>query len=648
MRSIVLQLVHRRPVRRWARLALLSLSAFAIALCFGTPALGQSISFGPNGAASAEGLPPSEVTRYGVLEATWVESPVSKDRIFQIASPTVISRGDLSGEQIPVEVRAQNIEDLLWLEISRFRENALAEIFRPSAEAADDNLPTVQVVISTLQGLPVLQFSSSETSRPLTVATVTSTDADFYGEKPQKVAELWKDALEEEIALAASIYSPQAFRDNLARAVVTIGGLLLLTAVLTFVHWWLGRKQRSLKEQYNREMTASAQERSAAVSPQSAEANRAVVNRPSPEKSFVDKLKNKQLKQLLQHQLGLANRIDVYRTIRWGLVWLTVLSWYAGLYVLTTQLPILMQWRERLLTRPFILLLIWFITSLAIRTSGFLVQRTIGVWRERPRFVLGDFHRQAVRSQTIAGALKGLATSIIIIIGILLTLSQFGLPMSSLLAGGALLGLAISLGAQNIIKDVVNGCLILIEDQFAVGDVVTINGESGAVESLNLRLTQLRNLDGELISIPNGNIALVKNLTSSWSQVNLAILVAYDTDVDTAIAVIESVATELNHDERWKEAILEPPEILGVDDFDHNSLTLRVLIRTQPLAQWPVAREFRRRLREAFRQANILPPFSRQLVRFGNNLSFADIAHNLSGEADGKVGFNGSQSSADL
>jgi len=634
MHSVLYSYVYRVFSHRWIRLVLLSFMACAIALSPATRALGQSISFGESGAVGTESLPPSGVTRYGVLEAAWVESPVSKEHLFQIASPTVINRSELSGEQVPVEIRAQNIEDLLWLEVSRFRENALAELFNTSAETADiTSSPDTRVIISTLQEMPVLQFSSQEDSRPLTAATVTPTDADFYGAKPKEVAELWKNALEDEMSLTATIYSPQNFRTSLQQAATTLAGLLCITGILTFLHWWFGRKQKVLKNQYKSEVEVSAQKAASMPATNSTEHRPRKLRQRSGEGSFINTLKNKQFKQLFTDPLGLSNKIDVYRTVRWVLVWLTVLAWYAGLYFLTTQLPILMQWRDRILIRPFILLVIWFLTSLAIRVSSFLIQRSINAWKERPHFASGDAHRQAVRSHTIAGALKGLATSLIIVVGILLTLTQFGWPVSSLLAGGALLGVALSFGAQNIIKDVVNGCLILIEDQFAVGDVVTINEEGGAVESLNLRLTQLRSADGELISIPNSNIALVKNLTSSWSRVNLAIEVAYETDVDKAISVIESVSTEMSQADTWKDSILEPPELLGVDDFGHSSVTLRLWIRTQPLEQWAIAREFRRRLKAAFEQAGILPPIPQRFIQIENTSPVHRTEGHLAGQA---------------
>ncbi|MGF1601167.1 MAG: mechanosensitive ion channel family protein [Thermosynechococcaceae cyanobacterium] len=274
-----------------------------------------------------------------------------------------------------------------------------------------------------------------------------------------------------------------------------------------------------------------------------------------------------------------------------------------------------------MLTQPLRLLIIWFIVSLSIRISNFLIQRSINAWKENPHLRFGDARRQVLRPQTIAGALQGLTNCILVLLGILITLTQFGLPPSSILAGSALFGLALSFGAQNLIKDVVNGCLILLEDQFAVGDVITINHVSGIVEKLNLRLTQLRNTDGELISVPNSSITVVKNQTSSWSRVNLGIEVAYSTDLDHAIAVIETVATQMSQEADWQSLILDQPQVLGVDAFGDNSITIRLWIQTEPLQQWTVGRELRRRLKLAFDKEGISIPFPQRSIWFENPLA---------------------------
>lgn len=182
--------------------------------------------------------------------------------------------------------------------------------------------------------------------------------------------------------------------------------------------------------------------------------------------------------------------------------------------------------------------------------------------------------RRELQASTITGALEGLATVGFISVGVISTLNSFNISTSSLLAGGAILGFAISFGSQSLVKDLVNGTLILFEDQFAVGDVVAIDDDAGVVENVNLRITQIRNTQGELITIPNSAISRVKNMTRLWSRVDFAIEVGYENDIDAVIHLLHQVAQDMYQEDAWKELILDPPEMLGVDQLSHTGMTL--------------------------------------------------------------------------
>ena len=140
----------------------------------------------------------------------------------------------------------------------------------------------------------------------------------------------------------------------------------------------------------------------------------------------------------------------------------------------------------------------------------------------------------------------------------------------------------------------------------------------GFVEYLNLRITQLRTFDGELVTIANGSINTAINLTHQWSRLNLGVDVAYSTDLDKAMMVIEEVAVKMRRDSVWGKFILEPPNILGVDAFGDNGITIRLLIKTQPMKHWEVGREYRRRLKQAFDLANITIPFPQRSIWLEN------------------------------
>ncbi|WP_375452961.1 mechanosensitive ion channel family protein, partial [uncultured Nostoc sp.] len=231
--------------------------------------------------------------------------------------------------------------------------------------------------------------------------------------------------------------------------------------------------------------------------------------------------------------------------------------------------------------------------------------RLTDVWTTHSSLPLSETQRIALRAATVSGALKGLITFVFITLGILDFLKIFNVPTSSILAGGAVIGIAISLGSQSLIKDLVNGCLILMEDQFAVGDVIEIADKSGLVENLNLRVTQLRNNEGKLITIPNSNITNVSNLTRLWSRVDFSIVVAYENDPKQVLEILKQVCKQLYSEEEWREFLLESPQVLGIDDLSNMGMLVRVWIKTVPMEQWSVGREFRLRVRQAFEANNI-------------------------------------------
>ncbi|MEA5625865.1 mechanosensitive ion channel family protein [Nostoc sp. UHCC 0251] len=213
--------------------------------------------------------------------------------------------------------------------------------------------------------------------------------------------------------------------------------------------------------------------------------------------------------------------------------------------------------------------------------------------------------RMRMRVSTFSGVTKSIATAICVGVGFLLALVSLGIDIVPLLAGASLVGVAVSLASQNLIKDAINGFLIILEDQYALGDVINVGEVGGLVENLNLRMTQLRDSEGRLITIPNSEIKVVANLSSRWSRADLTIPIAYQADIEKALKLINSIGFEMDKDPQWERQILETPQVLGIDQFGDRGLIIRVWIKTQPLKQWDVAREFRRRLKVALDKAGI-------------------------------------------
>jgi moderate conductance mechanosensitive channel len=224
--------------------------------------------------------------------------------------------------------------------------------------------------------------------------------------------------------------------------------------------------------------------------------------------------------------------------------------------------------------------------------------------------------RMELRVSTFSGVSKSILTGIWLVVAILVSLISLGIDIVPLLAGAGLVGVALSLASQSLIKDAINGFLVIVEDQYAVGDVIAVGDVGGLVENLNLRITQLRDAEGRLITIPNSEIKVVANLSSRWSRADLTIPVAYHNNIDEAFDLIKQVAGEMNEDRQWKRLILAPPEVLGIDNFGDRGLMIRVWIKTLPLKQWDVGREFRRRLKIKFDQAGFTIPVLQQAIWF--------------------------------
>ncbi len=222
------------------------------------------------------------------------------------------------------------------------------------------------------------------------------------------------------------------------------------------------------------------------------------------------------------------------------------------------------------------------------------------------------------RVDTLSQVIYRTTWSVGVLIGLLTILPELGVNISALLAGAGLIGLAVGFGAQSLVKDVISGLFILVENQYGKGDVVNIAGVGGFVEDVNLRRTLLRDLDGTVHSIPNGEISVASNLTRSWARVNTIVSVSYSEDLDHVFAVINRVGEKLAQDPDWAKDIIEAPKALGVEEFGDSGIAIRILGDTQPIRQWDVMRELRLRLKRAFDAEGIEIPYPhRTLVTAG-------------------------------
>ena len=300
----------------------------------------------------------------------------------------------------------------------------------------------------------------------------------------------------------------------------------------------------------------------------------------------------------------------VYRLLQMLLPWMQLILWVGGITWILFLFHQTRYWSQWLLRIPFSLILIFLVTGLVknVIDSGFY--HWLRYWGQRPRLSNEQRNRFNFRFKTLMEVFKDTSLFVGILIGILWFLGSLKVPVYALLAGVGLLGF----GFQDTLKDMISGVFILWEDYYAMGDIVAIGDYRGEVEYLDIKLTKLRSRDGELTTIENRLCHAVSNYSNRWARATLSIEVAYSTDLDHAIATIDTVAQTLFEDPQWHEFILESPKVLGVNAFSESSITILVIIKTVPKKQWDIAREYRLRLKKAFDQAGIEIPFPQRSI----------------------------------
>jgi len=254
-----------------------------------------------------------------------------------------------------------------------------------------------------------------------------------------------------------------------------------------------------------------------------------------------------------------------------------------------------------------ILLMSW----AAIRFVKLLTHQTMNMMRGTRTLTTAEReHRMLTLNSIITSATK----VAVYIVAIMMILPELGINIGPILAGVGVAGLAIGFGAQNLVRDVVTGFFIILENQYSVGDVVRAGGVSGLVEDITIRVTVLRDIEGIVHYVPNGQITVVDNMTKIWSRALVELDVAYCEDVDRVIGVIRQVCDDMKADEKWAPVLLEDFEIPGIERLDNSSVAIRVMVKTQPLEQWNVMREMRRRFKKKFDEVGIEIPFPQRSV----------------------------------
>ncbi len=550
----------------WLTLGLIGISLLAL------PSWSQSSDTGGQlGDGTASGIVLSEpnagVNRLlpGPLSVTAAEvtiAPIYLDgrTLFYVSAPEV------DGQQ-PAEERAQEIQ------------SRLNKIARSQTEPLE-----TQVKIDEPSNLPVVVAGDQ------TLLTITQLDAQIAGyanasDRAQAIAADLQIALQSYITER----QPDFWQRQAKVAAGILFGALLLQLVLNRISLRVKRRQARLVSLETQLGKPRSQPYSPLVEAISSGNFNTVFDQV---KARLDNRQKRKLNELLKVLVVFAQVSLWVGALLWLLALFPYSRWLATLSLLWVQVP------GRIL-------LALGVGYAAIRLSSFAIDKTILTLQEGTHWAPERSRRRSLRFSTFSQVAKGVAGSIIFSIVALKILAIAGVEVGPLLAGAGIIGVGISLAAQSLIKDFINGFFILFEDQFGIGDVITIGNLAGSVESLNLRITQLRDSEGRLITIPNSQISIVQNASKDWAQVDLSIRVAPSADLVKAIALVKETAITLSEDAQWQRSILEPPDILGVESLDHTGVAIRLFMKTQPLQQWPVARELRARIKQAFDAAEI-------------------------------------------
>ncbi|RNL80336.1 mechanosensitive ion channel family protein [Nocardioides marmorisolisilvae] len=223
-------------------------------------------------------------------------------------------------------------------------------------------------------------------------------------------------------------------------------------------------------------------------------------------------------------------------------------------------------------------------------------------------------HRRVQRAVTMGSLLKSVTGGVIFVVVFMMALAEVGVNIAPLIAGAGIVGVALGFGAQSLVKDFLSGIFMIFEDQYGVGDSVTFGDVSGTIEAVSLRVTRVRDVDGTVWYVRNGEILKVGNQSQNWSRTVLDIAVSYKEDVTRVRRILKDVAHQLWEDERYREKIIEEPEVWGVQSLGPDSVVVRVTLKTMPQQQWVVAREMRERVKARFDEEGVITPLPQRIL----------------------------------
>lgn len=267
------------------------------------------------------------------------------------------------------------------------------------------------------------------------------------------------------------------------------------------------------------------------------------------------------------------------------------------------------------------LLIIVVLLFVTLRLLHFFIKRLSRfIIRRAERHHPDDIRESEKRINTIVGILQGIGKILIWATAIVAILSKFNIDIRPILAGAGILGLAIGFGAQELVRDFISGFFMILENQIRTGDVAIINGTGGSVEKIELRTITLRDFSGVVHIFQNGKINSLSNMTKEWSAMVIDMGVAYKEDPEQVIGIMAHVGEQLRQDPEFGPKIIEPIEVVGVNEFGNSAVVIRARLKTKPIEQWGVGREYRKRLKKAFDEQGIEIPFPHTTIYWGEKI----------------------------
>ncbi|GFE70234.1 mechanosensitive ion channel family protein [Chroococcus sp. FPU101] len=505
--------------------------------------------------------------------------------LFQIASQDVaIAEAEPNGGLSPIQRRARRIERTLHSIVNTG--------FDPK---------TLEVKTATLNNLTVIiAYDQKQLSRKV-ILTVTEIDALIDSSSVPIVAERWSQIIDNALVQAWKARQPDARKSQLTTVVTIAIGVIVISCFLTWVHKLLKTRFNRLKKRAKEQLTKELK----AISP----SNQAdhFFYEPLGVLSAFHKQANIQQQLILNILLQRLDQIGL------------ILLWFGGVAAILYVFPETRLEGRGVIRIPLTIFIIWLILTLISNLASLYVNYKLREWVEQGSVVSGDPQRRILRAPTLLTVLRGIINFVSWCIGIIWFLAWKGFLPSSLLTGAGLVGAALTFVFQNLLKDWVNGLLIIFEDQYAVGDMIEFEGLIGIVEQMSLRATQFRSADGRLSTIPHNQITVAHNLSKDWSRVNFTIEVAYQTDSTVVIELMKKVAQEMAGDQQWQDDIIDPVSLIGVSRVAHTGIEIMMRITVKRLRQWDVEREFRRRLKLAFDEQGIAIGIPQQSLFFYGN-----------------------------